>query len=219
MFQEQTIQIPFGISVFGSSIVRIEPDIVSLNFSVSRVQQHPKESFREVRKAAQDVRKFLSQANVSEMGSSRVSISPSFRYINGEQKFVGYTAKITFHVLLRQLDGMEDVISGIIDAGVNELTSVEFQTTRLKEVRSEARRKAVEAAREKAENYCNAAGVSLGKIIHIKDVNPDTLQVRDGHVTRETQPDDNGEIRVFDPGSITVAAAVVLAFEIGDKHP
>jgi uncharacterized protein YggE len=219
MFQEQTVQTPFGISVFGSSIVRVEPDIVSLNFSVSRLQQHPKDAFREVRKAAEEVRKYLSQTRVSEMGSSRVSIFPSFRYADGEQKFIGYTAKITFHVLLRQLDTMEEVVSGIIEAGVNELTSVEFQTTRLKEVRADARRRAVAAAREKAENYCNAAGVSLGKIIHIKDVNPDTLQVRDGHVTRETQPDDNGEIRVFAPGSITVGAAVALAFELGYKNP
>ena len=47
-------------------------------------------------------------------------------------------------------------------AGANELTSVTFQTTRLKEVRADARRRAVAAAREKAELYCSAAGVSAG---------------------------------------------------------
>ena len=156
----------------------------------------------------------MEQAKVGEVGTSRVNISQSFRLVNGERKFIGYTAKIAFHVLLRQLDKMEDVLSGIIDAGVNEIASVDFQTTRLKELRAEARRRAVDAAREKAENYCGAAGVNLGKIIHIEDVNPDTLRGREGHVTYEIQPDDNGEIRVFDPGSITIGAAVVIAFKL-----
>ncbi|MBL0345392.1 SIMPL domain-containing protein [Candidatus Villigracilis affinis] len=214
MNQEQLIKTPFGINVFGSALIRVDPDVVSLNFSVSRLHQHPKEAFQDVRKASQGVRKYLEQAKVGEVGTSRVNISQTFRYISNENKFVGYTARVSFHVLLRQLDSMEDVLSGIVDAGVNEITSVDFQTTRLKEIRAEARRRAINAAREKAENYCTAAQVSLGKVIHIEDVNPDTLRGREGHVSYEIQPDDSGEIKVFDPGSITVGAAVIIAFKI-----
>jgi uncharacterized protein YggE len=214
MHQGQLIQTPFGINVFGSALIRVDPDIVSLNFAVSRLQQHPKDAFQEVRKASQGVRRYLEQAKVGEVGASRVSISQEFRYTDGEQKFIGYTARVAFHVLLRQLDRMEDVLTGIVDAGVNEITSVDFQTTRLKEVRAESRRRAIAAAREKAENYCSAAQVNLGKIIHIEDVNPDTLHGREGHVTYEIQPDDSGEIQIFDPGSIMVGAAVSIAFKI-----
>ena len=214
MNQEQLIKTPFGINVFGSALIRVDPDIVSLNFSVSRLHQHPKEAFQDVRKTLQGVRKYLEQGKVGEVGTSRVNISQTFRYISNENKFVGYTARVSFHVLLRQLDSIEDVLSGIVDAGVNEITSVDFQTTRLKEIRAEARRRAINAAREKAENYCTAAQVSLGKVIHIEDVNPDTLRGREGHVSYEIQPDDSGEIKVLDPGSITVGAAVIIAFKI-----
>lgn len=212
--REQLIQTPFGINVFGSALIRVDPDIVSLNFAVSRLQQHPRDAFQEVRKAAQAVRQYLEQAKIGEVGTSRVSISQSFRYVNGEQQFTGYTARVVFYVLLRQLDKMEDVLSGIVDAGVNEITSVDFQTTRLKELRAESRQRAVAAAREKAENYCTAAQVKLGVVLHIEDVNPDTLQGREGHVAYEIQPDDSGEIQAFDPGSITVGAAVSIAFKI-----
>ncbi len=208
------IRTPFGISVFGSALLRVEPDIVSLNFAVSRLQEHPREAFEEVRKAAQAVRRYLEQAKVGEVSASRLNITQAYRYANGEQKFIGYTARMSFHVLLRQLERMEEILVGIVDAGVNEITSVEFQTTRLKEIRAEARRRAVEAAQAKAENYCTAAHVALGPIIHIEDVNPDDLNEREGHVTREIQPDDSGEIQVFDPGSIIVGAAVALAFKI-----
>ena len=61
MNQEQLIKTPFGINVFGSSMIRVEPDIVSLNFAVSRLQQKPKDAFQDVRKASHDVRKYLDQ--------------------------------------------------------------------------------------------------------------------------------------------------------------
>ena len=117
-------------------------------------------------------------------------------------------------MLLRNLDRVEEILSGIVDAGVNEITSVTFQTSRLKDVRKEARRRAVAAAREKAEVYCNAANVTLGGAIHIEDVNPDQLRGFEGHVFHEVEPDDEGPLQAIDPSSIVVRAAVMIAFEI-----
>ena len=210
MYQEQLIQNPFGITVFGSSLIKVEPDIVSLSFAVSRIHQHPKDAFQDVRSSSQSVRKYLEQAKVDEVNTSRVSISQTFRYISGEQKFLGYTAKVAFNVLLRKLDQMEDLLSGIVDAGANEIESVEFQTTKLKELRADARRQAIGAAREKAENYCNAAGVTLGKVIHIEDVNPDNLRGRESHAEMGI----GSQVQAFDPGNITIGAAVIVAFKI-----
>lgn len=213
----QSVQRPFGINVFGSSIVRVEPDVASLKFTVSRLKQHPKEAFQDAREGAQGVRAYLARAEVGDVGSSRITLSQSFRYTGGEHRFVGYTAKVSFHVLLYDLDRMEGILSGVIDAGANEIDRVDFQTRQLKEIRKEARQRAVEAAREKAEIYCQTAGVALGPVIHIEDLNPDQLQGREGHVIRETQPDDEGPLRAFDPGSIVVGAAVMVAFEIGQQ--
>jgi uncharacterized protein len=211
----QAVPHPFGINVFGSSVVRIEPDIASFKFAVSRLEQHPRDSFASAHKAAKSVREYLTKIGLKDVGFSRMTLAPEFRYTAGEQRFVGYTARVTFHLLLRNLDQMEEVVSGVIDAGTNEINAVDFQTSQLKEIRAEARRRAVEAAREKAENYCQAAGVGLGRVLHIEDVNPDILGgTREGHVLREVQLDDEGPLQAFTPGSITVGAAVMVAFEL-----
>jgi hypothetical protein len=218
MYPTQSIERPFGISVFGSSRVRIEPDIASLGFAVARLADHPKGAFQQAREGAQSVRAYLAQLAIDDIGSSRVTLAQTFRYIGGEQQFVGYTARVAFHVLLHDLERMEAVLSGVVDAGANEVSSVELQTTRLKEIRAEARQRAVAAAREKAMNYCNAAGVELGPVIHIEDVNPDMLEMAgERHMAREMQPDDEGTFTAFDPGSIVVGAAVIVAFEIGQS--
>jgi uncharacterized protein YggE len=118
------------------------------------------------------------------------------------------------------MDRVDSVLTGLIAAGANELVSVTFQTTRLKELRADARRRAVAAAREKAELYSNAAGVTLGTVLAIEDVNPELLSGRsEGHTYREPAPvDDAGEPGAIDPGAITIAAAVNILFALVDAH-
>src|SRR5215212_2865271 len=179
-----------GVKVFGSAVVRVAPDTASIVVAVSRLEPKPEAAFAKAREGAQGVTAYLHKAGVQDFGSSRVTLSQEFRYANGENKFVGYQAKIEFHVVLREMDKVDAVLAGLIAAGANTLTSVTFQTTRLKELRAEARRRAVAAAREKAELYCGAAGIAAGRVLAIEDVNPESLSGRnEGHVRREPVAD------------------------------
>ena len=159
---------------------------------------------------------FLRESAAQEFGSSRVGLTREFRYTSGENRFVGYKAKIEFNVVLREMDTLEVLLSGLIEAGADELTSVTFQTTRLKELRAESRRRAIAAAREKAELYCLAAGVAVGSVLVIEDVNPESVSGRsEGHSSRETTPvDDSNEPGAIDPGAITVTAAVNVVYRL-----
>lgn len=205
-----------GVKVFGSAVVRVAPDTALIAVAVSRTEQKPEAAFAEAREGAQGVTVYLHKAGFKDFGSLRVTLSQEFRYTNGENKFVGYQAKIEFNVVLREMDKVDAALSGLIAAGANTLTSVTFQTTRLKELRADARRRAVAAAREKAELYCVAAGVAVGAVLAIEDVNPETLTGRsEGHTYREAAPvDDAGEPGAIDPGAIAVGAAVNVIYRI-----
>lgn len=214
MHIQQPIVTPFGISVFGSAIVRVVPDVVVLSFSVSQIKPHPREAFQAVREAAQHVQTYLSGARIKDAGSSRISLNEEFRYINNENKFVGYRTIVEFRVIISDLDRVEEILAGVVDAGANKIRSVDFQTTRLKEIRAEARRQAIIASREKAEVYCTAAGVEVGEVIQIEDLNPDQLRGREGHTHVETPHEDEGEAKAFDPSSIIVGGAVRVTYTI-----
>lgn len=205
-----------GVRVFGSAVVRVAPDTASIVVAVSRIELKPESAFAKAREGAQAVNKYLHQTGMTDFGSSRLTLSQEFRYNSGENKFVGYKAKIEFNVVLREMDRVDTLLSGLIAAGANELTSVTFQTTRLKELRAEVRRRAVAAAREKAEIYCHAAGVGVGRVVAIEDVNPEQLSGRyEGHTYREpAPPDDEDEPGAIDPSAITVGAAVYVVYEL-----
>ena len=209
----QAIPTPFGITVFGSSTIRIEPDVASLNFSVSKTNKHPKDAFQAARTTAKSVQSYLAKAQINDAGSSRIKLEEAYDH----SKFIGYRARIVFHVLLYDLNRIEEILIGIVDTGVNKITSVDFQTTRLKTVRVEARKQAIAAAQEKANVYCKAASVKLGNIIHIEDVNPDQLGVVRSHVHVTPQLEDDGPLQAFDPTSIVVSGAVLVAYEIANS--
>jgi uncharacterized protein YggE len=205
-----------GVKVFGSAVLRIEPDVASLQFAVSRQAKEPKDAFQETHKAVKGVRMYLIQAGAGEdVAASRITLTRTFEYINGRQQSTGYSARVAFNVLVSDLARIEELLVGIVAAGANEIDAVDFRTTGLKEYRAEARRRAVAAGREKAENYCRAAGVTLGEVVSIEDVNPDVLRGSgEGHMTREAPPDDGEPDRVFAPGSIVVGAAVTMVFAL-----
>lgn len=208
-----------GVKVFGSAIVRVTPDTASIVVAVSRIEHKPEEAFAKAREAAQSVNAYLHQAGIKDFGSSRITLSEAYRYIGGQNTFVGYDATIGFNIVIREMDRVDNLLTGVLTAGANSLTSVTFQTTRLKNLRAEARRRAVVAAREKAELYCEVAGVTVGNVLAIEDVNPDVLTKRStGHSPREQMPiEDDGNPGVIDPGAITVGAAVDITYQIIER--
>ena len=205
-----------GVKVFGSAVLRVEPDVASLQFAVSRQAKQPKDAFQETHKAVKGVRAYLAQAGAAgDVAASRITLTRTFEYASGRQQPTGYSAKVAFNVLLSHLGRVEELLVGVVDAGANEIDAVEFRTTKLKEHRADARHRAVAAGREKAENYCRAAGVALGGVISIEDISPEVLRGSgEGHTSREAPSDDPGPERAFAPGSIIVGAAVSLVFAL-----
>ncbi len=218
-----TVEHPFGVSVFGSALLRVPPDSATIRAAIACLDEKPGEAFAKAKKGAQAVSAFLRKAPVKESGLSRISLRQEYRFANNERRPIGYVARIGVNVILSQLDHIEEIVSGLIDAGANEVTAIEFHTARLKELRARARQLATQAAREKAEIYADAAKVSVGEVLHIQDVNPTILRqpfhgeaTRGGPVQQELA-DSEPEQNSLDPSAIEVGAAVMIAYRIASK--
>jgi uncharacterized protein YggE len=211
---DETVASPFNITVFGSAIERIGPDFASINASVACIEQKPADAFSKARQIARSVTDYLRSARVREFGMSRASLTRELQHVVGAPaKFVGYRATISFRIIVFELDLVDEITDSIIRFGASQIELLSFGTSRLREVREKARRLAVNAAFEKATSYCDAAGVVLGPVIRIQDMNPDYL-AGGGHNARGSQRDIEAEPGFIDPGMIEVAGAVTVVYEI-----
>ena len=214
---QQPIQRPWGVSAFGSALINAVPDLAVVRFAAIYLANKPAAAFKAAHEAGTKIRQVLSTAGVGEgaVETSRVTLESAYEFGGGQQRFVGYRARLGYRIRSDRLDDIEELISRLIDAGANSIEALEFQSSKIRELRAEARAAAVVAARQKAEIYVQAAGAKLGPVVHIEDINPDSLQPRGGHgIPIDLGQHGTDAVDVLRTGSIAIAAAVMIGFAI-----
>lgn len=199
--------------MYGSASVSVGPDLARLRMAVTQTRPGAGEAFDVTRSAVNQVRQVLRRYGIPDtaVSTSRLALRSSWNFRGNERTFVGYECTAAFQVELRELDSLETVIVDVVEAGANQVDGVEFDVTTRKQLRAEVREAAVAAAREKAELYARAAGVRLGPVIHIQDVDSEQLQLRySGHNMADAARGE-GDLT---PGRITIAAGVLLGFSL-----
>jgi uncharacterized protein len=213
----QSIHRPAGVNVYGSYLVRVDPDFAMLDFSVNATEVTARLAFAKAREAAAAVRTFIGTANIPDpdVRTSQMSLKQTYEHQGGRQHAIGFTATIGFQVMMEALDRVELLLAGAVEAGANQVDRVAFRTSRMREVRAEARRQAFGNARAKAELFVAAAGVKLGQVLHVEDVNPEELGGRHSAYAPDLDLAEVESVRApTNPGSIVVNAAVMVCFSI-----
>ncbi|MFD9542823.1 SIMPL domain-containing protein [Streptomyces sp. NPDC060022] len=209
----QSIDAPWGVSVFGAASVDATPDLARLRVAIEQTRNKPGEAFAATRSGVNRIREVLRGHGVPEaaVSTSRLNLSSRWSY-GDERKFLGYECTASFVIELRELDILETVLIDVVDAGANQVKGVEFDVSTKKELRARARTAAVAAAREKAALYAEAAGVRLGPVIHIKDVDSEQLQNYRGHGGQS-----GGGEGDLTPGRVSVSAGVVIGLSLSSN--
>lgn len=122
-----------------------------------------------------------------------------------------YQAVTSFQLKSKKLDTVDATITAIAATGLFEIRNLRFMLDEKNKAIDEARKNAVADARERAKIYAEAAGVQLGDIVEINDVEP--------HVMREYAAPMAAarNVQVNPPESIALNAGVTITWRI--KQP
>ena len=212
----QAIVQPTGITVFGSALVRAEPDFAVVHVEVTRFDEQPAVALERTREALAEVRKAIRAAGIADASVQGSAMSVGARKRNyNDFDITGYAASVVLRVTVGDLEAVEQLVVNAVDAGAHGINGVEYHTARMKELRARARSEAVSAARAKAEVYATAAGVDVGAVLHIEDINPDRYAYAShGADIDLTPPPENDPSPDSQPGSLTISAAVMISYGI-----
>jgi uncharacterized protein YggE len=211
----QSISEPWGLSVFGAGSVRLEPQLVRVRLTVEVLDPSPDGAFQTAGTAVSRLRETLRGHRIPDasVSGSRLKLSSEYDGYGNGRKFLGYRCQASYVVETEAIDSLRQLIVDAVDAGANRVDEVDFDVRDKPAIRDEARRRAVAAARRKAEVYAEAAGVSLGTVLHIQDVDAEAWELRGGsrgHGSGGGSSD--GDLA---PGMVEVHAAVLLGFSLG----
>jgi uncharacterized protein YggE len=83
---------------------------------------------------------------------------------NGPEGIAGYRVSNQVSVVIRDIDKVGDVLAAVTSAGANNIYGVQFSVADPAGLEAEAREKALENARQRAESLAQLSGLTLGDI-------------------------------------------------------
>ncbi|MFO1105249.1 MAG: SIMPL domain-containing protein [Amaricoccus sp.] len=163
------------ISVTGSAEVLAVPDLATISAGVQTHSDKAAEALTENSKAMARVFAELEAHGVAktDIQTSQISLDPVWQQPEDGQteppKVVGYEANNMVTIKVRAVDQLGAVIDSLGGAGANRIFGVSFDVADPRPLLDQARSKAVEDAKAKAELLAKAAGVTLGPVQSIQE--------------------------------------------------
>jgi uncharacterized protein YggE len=164
---------PPAISVTGEAQVSVAPDLAQIDGGVTTEAKTAREASEANNKAMAAILPALKAAGVAEtdIRTSRLSLFPQSAPSrpNGPVQITGYRASNRVTVRIRDITKVAPTIDALVAAGANDIGGINFIVSQESKLLDDARVRAIEDARRKAEIYARAANVRLGAPVSISE--------------------------------------------------
>ncbi len=156
-------------TVQGEGRATAAPDMATMTIGVSARDDAANDAMEETVVAMGAVRTRLMEIGIAarDMQTGVLALQPRPDRETGE--VTGFEARNTLDVTVRDLDLLGQAFDAALAEGANELHGLRFGLADPAPLEAEARQDAVENARERADSYADAAGVSIGRIIRLQE--------------------------------------------------
>ena len=211
-YAQEIKQVP-QISVAGEGKVKVVPDQATISATVETKGNVAKDVKKQNDQQMEAVLKVIKKMNLSpaDYRTQRVSLNPVYDY---EKKKTSYNATQTVEIVLRDLSQYDDLMEGLVNQGINRIDNVIFQSSKLAQYQSEARKLAMKDAKLKAEDYVSVLGQKVGKAMTISD-NSQIYQPQPVYARMKTMAMDESATTTRETlaeGEITITANVSVSF-------
>jgi uncharacterized protein YggE len=159
------------ITVNGEAVVNVTPDKIVISFGIETWDNDigvAKQKNNDILKKTVSAMKECGIPE-KEIQTDHLSIVPRWKSEDRKEDFLGYFARNTLVVTLTDTAKVEELVTKVLQAGVNYIHGIDFQTTEFKKYREQARELALKAAKEKADKMAAVLGQSVGAPIQINE--------------------------------------------------
>ncbi len=159
------------ITVNGEAVVKVQPDQIIITFGIETWDKNIMTAKKENNEIMKKAIVVIQQSGIQDNNIQTDYLSIEPRYDNNYEKknFIGYFVRNTFVVTLTEPGKVEELVTGVLQSGVNYIHNINFQTTEFKKYREQARELALNAAKEKAEKMAGTLDKQVGDPIQINE--------------------------------------------------
>jgi uncharacterized protein YggE len=160
------------ISFAGEGKVYTKPDIAFVDVSVVTQGTQIKDVQDANTKKMNKVVNFLKSSGIDEkdIKTTNYNLYPQYTYENNKiPQIIGYQINQTLSIKIRDLDKVGSILQGGVDVGLNQVNFLYFGVENDEQLKEDARKIAIDDAKEKAKTLASQLGVRLIKITGFSD--------------------------------------------------
>jgi len=203
---------PATLSVTGEGQVAIVPDMAVISLGVVHRDSTAKVAMDKVSADAQALIAALTELQIDarDIQTDQLSVNPVYQGdYNQGRKIVGFEARNSVSIRVRNLDGLGGVLDAALSAGSNTFNGLRFTLQDARTAEAEARASAVRDAMARAAQMAEAAGLSVGAILSMSEAGSGPRPEMFAAAAR------SADIPVS-AGELTVTARVSMSFALSD---
>lgn len=220
-----------AVTVTGTAEILVAPDEVVFSLSVEKTDKDLQVAKRLNDESVGKVLELTRRYSVAPQNVKTDFISVEMKYVSvrdpkkkiydddgdeiGQKIFKGYEVSKTVIVRLTDISRFEEFFSEVLKAGISEVNSVKFETSKLRENKDTARDMAMKAAKEKATDLARSVGQTIGKAVRITEGTESNVPYRNSNYAANsvgTGGTFSESVATFAPGAIKVEASVTVSF-------
>jgi uncharacterized protein len=164
-------QLDRSIAISGEGKVTAIPDIASVTLGMENINMNIQAAQKKNSDTINALIAQLKALGIDEKDIQTVSynIYPQYDYTNSTQTLKGYTVSQSVTVKIRQTDKVSSVLKIAGDLKLNQVGGLTFDIDQPEVYQQQAREKALQNAKNKAEALAKIMGVKLGKVISFSE--------------------------------------------------
>lgn len=161
----------YTITIEGEGKVTAVPDIAQISLGLqtdkTTVTEAQRENTAKVNKIVSDLKELGIEGK--DIKTDNYSVYPRYDWADGRQILRGYTVTQSLGIKIRNLDAIGTVLEKATANGANQIGGLNFTIDEPETLKQQAREKALEQAKQKAESLSKVAGVKLGRLVSFNE--------------------------------------------------
>ncbi|OBI44730.1 hypothetical protein A5707_02670 [Mycobacterium kyorinense] len=162
---------PRQVTVVGAGNIQGLPDTLTADVGIEFIAPDVTSAMDQTNDRQQAVINAVTDAGVDAKDISTTNVSVQPQYSGGTENITGYRASNSIRVKIRKLDTASHVLTVVVGAGgdATRLNSVSYSIEDDSQLVKDARARAFQDAKDRAGQYAQLSGLSLGKVISISE--------------------------------------------------
>ncbi len=198
------------VDVTGEGAITVVPDQVTVNVRVENTGKNPSVVKQENDRTVNNVLEFVKKMNIDSkhVKTEYVRLSKNYEH---NTKTYNYAANQSISIQLNDLSKYDDLMNGLLETGINRIDGVQFQSSNREALEAQARIKAVEDAKMKAESYAKVLDQTIGKAVSISEFQPSS-EPRPMYRSMAMEADSSGGQETLAPGELEIRVRINVSF-------